>query len=94
MENGRQPPTPTSPRADTATTFVGLVQPAGGLRTLQIVHQGDETDAQLWPRAAAGDGNAFAVLFDRRRDRVCRHACRLVDTRPDAQDVVAVTYLG
>jgi RNA polymerase sigma-70 factor (ECF subfamily) len=54
------------------------------------VQAGDEL---LWRRCLAGDGEAFGLLFDRHRDRVFRHACRLVDARSDAEDVAAATFL-
>lgn len=52
-----------------------------------------ESDSALWDRSLAGDGDAFGVLFDRHRDRVFRHACRLAQTRHDAEDVVAAAFL-
>jgi DNA-directed RNA polymerase specialized sigma24 family protein len=39
------------------------------------------SDAHLWARSLVGDGLAFGVLFDLHRDRVFRHACRLVQDR-------------
>ena len=51
------------------------------------------SDELLWRRSLAGDGEAFGLLFDRHRDRVFRHACRFADTRHDAEDVVASTFL-
>lgn len=50
-------------------------------------------DEVLWQRSRAGDDEAFALLFDRHRDRVFRHACRLVETRHDAEDITAATFL-
>jgi len=50
-------------------------------------------DAAQWTRSLEGDGDAFGVLFDRHRDRVFRHACRLVGSRHDAEDVTAVAFL-
>jgi RNA polymerase sigma factor (sigma-70 family) len=52
-----------------------------------------ESDEALWHRSLDGDGEAFGGLFDRYRDRVFRHACRLVDTRHDAEDVAASAFL-
>ena len=52
-----------------------------------------DSDEALWRRSLGGDGEAFGALFDRHRDRVFRHACRLVLTRQDAEDVVASAFL-
>ena len=52
-----------------------------------------KNDGALWRRSLAGDGEAFGALFDRRRDRVFAHACRVVLTRQDAEDVVASAFL-
>jgi RNA polymerase sigma factor (sigma-70 family) len=52
-----------------------------------------ESDEALWHRSLAGDGEAFGGLFDRHRDRVFRHACRLVDARHEAEDVAASAFL-
>jgi RNA polymerase sigma factor (sigma-70 family) len=51
------------------------------------------SDELLWRRSVEGDGEAFGALFDRHRDRVFRHACRMTDTRHDAEDVVASAFL-
>jgi RNA polymerase sigma-70 factor (ECF subfamily) len=51
------------------------------------------TDAADWADAIAGSGEAFGRIFDRHRDRVARHSVRLVPTRADADDVVAITFL-
>ncbi|MFD4991024.1 RNA polymerase sigma factor [Cellulosimicrobium cellulans] len=56
-------------------------------------HGDGETDAALWAAALGGDGAAFGVLFDRHRDRVFRHAYRLVVDRPQAEDVLAAAFL-
>lgn len=50
-------------------------------------------EVALWSRARAGDGRAFAALFDAHRDRVYRHVLRLVPTASDAEDVVAGVFL-
>jgi RNA polymerase sigma-70 factor (ECF subfamily) len=52
-----------------------------------------ESDEALWRRSLGGDGEAFGLLFDRHRDRVFTHACRLAQTRHDAEDVVASAFL-
>jgi RNA polymerase sigma-70 factor (ECF subfamily) len=54
---------------------------------------GVERDADLWQRCATGDGEAFGLLFDRHRERVFRHACRLAASRQDAEDLVATAFL-
>jgi RNA polymerase sigma-70 factor (ECF subfamily) len=51
------------------------------------------SDEALWRLSLDGDGEAFGALFDRHRDRVFRHACRLVDSRQDAEDVAASAFL-
>jgi RNA polymerase sigma-70 factor (ECF subfamily) len=50
-------------------------------------------DEPLWRRSLSGDGEAFGAIFDRHRDRVFRHACRLAQTRHDAEDVAASAFL-
>jgi RNA polymerase sigma-70 factor (ECF subfamily) len=50
------------------------------------------TDADLLEQAAVGDGEAFARLFHRHRDRVFRHLLRLASTPSDAEDLVALTF--
>lgn len=50
-------------------------------------------DGDLWSRSLTGDGDAFGVLFDRHRDRVYRHAYRLAQNRPDAEDTSAAAFL-
>jgi RNA polymerase sigma factor (sigma-70 family) len=52
-----------------------------------------ENDEALWRHSLDGDGEAFGALFDRHRDRVFRHACRLAQSRHDAEDVVASAFL-
>jgi RNA polymerase sigma factor (sigma-70 family) len=54
---------------------------------------GADDEAALWRRSLDGDGDAFGGLFDLHRDRIHRHACRLVDTTTDAEDVVASAFL-
>ncbi|MDA8201618.1 MAG: sigma-70 family RNA polymerase sigma factor [Chloroflexi bacterium] len=50
-------------------------------------------EPELWPLARDGDAQAFAALFDLHRDRVFRHALRLLGSWPDAEDVAASTFL-
>ena len=52
-----------------------------------------EQDVALWEHSVAGDGEAFGELFDRHRNRLFRHACRMVERRQDAEDVVAAAFL-
>jgi RNA polymerase sigma-70 factor (ECF subfamily) len=53
----------------------------------------DFDEAAALSAARAGDGPAFASLFDRHRDRVFGHALKLVGHRHDAEDVTAVVFL-
>jgi len=50
-------------------------------------------DDDDWRKALAGDGDAFGRIFDRHKDRIRRHSHGLVASVPDAEDVVAVTFL-
>ena len=50
-------------------------------------------DEVYWSKAAAGDGDAFGVIFDRHRARLYRHSRGLAPSFTDADDVVAVTFL-
>jgi DNA-directed RNA polymerase specialized sigma24 family protein len=52
-----------------------------------------DPDVALWERSVAGDGEAFGVLFDRHGSRLFRHVCWMVETRADAEDVVAAAFL-
>ncbi len=72
------------------------------LRTLQDVYLGrdynsrsilEERDETLWYCSLEGDGEAFGLLFNRHRERVFRHACRLTQSREDAEDVVGSAFL-
>nr|WP_225224922.1 RNA polymerase sigma factor [Cellulomonas sp. JH27-2] len=49
-------------------------------------------EAVAWPAAVAGDGSAFALVYDLHADRVFRHASRLVATVHDAEDVTAAAF--
>lgn len=64
----------------------------GRCRTLRGVSGSDGTES-TWTRARDGDGAAFGALFDEHRDRVYRHALRLVESRSDAEDVMAIAFL-
>lgn len=73
-------------------TLIRGLLPFEGLRTFQGV--GDVTDdRELWAAAQQGDGNAFAQLWDRHRDRAFRSAMRVAGTTTDAEDVVASAFL-
>lgn len=50
-------------------------------------------DVHDWQDALTGDGEAFARVYDRHRDRVLRHSLSLVGNVTDAQDVLAVVFL-
>lgn len=50
------------------------------------------TDSEDWSRARAGDRNAFALLVDRHEDRLFRRAVRVLTTREDAKDAVAIAF--
>jgi RNA polymerase sigma-70 factor (ECF subfamily) len=49
-------------------------------------------ELELWARARASDGDAFARLFDLHRDRVFRRAVGLVGDVHDAEDVTAAAF--
>ena len=53
----------------------------------------DDGAEAVWAAAVAGDGDAFASLFDLHKDRVYRHACRLLDDRTEAEDASATAFL-
>ena len=57
------------------------------MRTFQGV--GDEDEVEIWRASLAGDGEAFALLWDRHRDRVHRAALRVAETRTEAEDLGA-----
>ncbi|WP_395641135.1 RNA polymerase sigma factor [Pseudolysinimonas sp.] len=52
-----------------------------------------ETDQGIWERVLSGEGGAFGELWDRHRDRVLRHAQRLLDNHSDAEDATAMAFL-
>lgn len=47
----------------------------------------------LWERARNGDSAAFALLYDRHRDRVFGQALRWTRSGHDAEDVLALVFL-
>jgi RNA polymerase sigma factor (sigma-70 family) len=50
-------------------------------------------ESELWTRSLRGDSAAFGELFDKHRDRVFRHAFRLIGNVHDAEDAVAAVFL-
>jgi RNA polymerase sigma-70 factor (ECF subfamily) len=50
-------------------------------------------ESELWAAALGGDSEAFANVFDLYKDRVYRHALRLVCNVHDAEDVTAGAFL-
>lgn len=63
------------------------------VRTLWSMSGGsDSTDEALWLLVVNGDGDAFGKLFDRHRDRVLRHALRIVGSAHQAEDITAVVF--
>jgi RNA polymerase sigma-70 factor (ECF subfamily) len=53
----------------------------------------DGGERVLWERGLGGDAEAFGVIFDLHRDRVFRHAYRMLQDQVDAEDAVAVAFL-
>jgi RNA polymerase sigma-70 factor, ECF subfamily len=53
----------------------------------------DPSDADLWARAAAGSGSAFATLFDRHARAVYNHCFRLTASWSTAEDLTQSTFL-
>jgi len=47
----------------------------------------------LWQRGREGEPESFGLLFDLHRDRVFRHAYRLLLDHSDAEDATAVAFL-
>jgi RNA polymerase sigma factor (sigma-70 family) len=50
-------------------------------------------ESELWTGSIRGDSAAFGELFDKHRDRVFRHAFRLIGNVHDAEDAVATVFL-
>jgi RNA polymerase sigma-70 factor (ECF subfamily) len=53
----------------------------------------ESSEAQLWRRGLEGDAGAFGEIFDLHKDRVFRHAFRLLLDRHDAEDVTGTVFL-
>ena len=50
-------------------------------------------ESEHWAAALGGDSEAFATLFDLHKDRLYRHALRLLSNVHDAEDVTAGAFL-
>lgn len=53
----------------------------------------DHDETEPWSLAREGDAQAFAAVFDLHRDRVFRHALRLLGSWSDAEDIAASAFL-
>ncbi|WP_382308448.1 RNA polymerase sigma factor [Herbiconiux sp. UC225_62] len=56
-------------------------------------HEEEFAEPTLWMRGRAGDQAAFGAIFDLHKDRVFRHAFRLLADRSDAEDVLGTVFL-
>ena len=56
-------------------------------------HNDQVDELALWARSRAGDEPAFGAIFDLHRDRVFRHAFRLLGNRTDAEDALGTVFL-
>ncbi|WP_415854631.1 RNA polymerase sigma factor [Sinomonas sp. G460-2] len=52
-----------------------------------------EPDEDLWRRCAAGDADAFGVLFERYADAVFRYCVSRCGSWHDAEELVSITFL-
>lgn len=52
-----------------------------------------ETDKDLWRKCAAGEADAFGVLFDRHADAVFRYCLSRCGSWHDAEELVSITFL-
>jgi RNA polymerase sigma-70 factor (ECF subfamily) len=50
------------------------------------------SELSLWTASRGGDQSAFGLLFDLHKDRVFRHAFRLLSDRSDAEDVLGTVF--
>lgn len=53
----------------------------------------ESSEASLWRRGLDGDARAFGEIFDLHKDRVFRHAFKLLLDRHDAEDVTGTAFL-
>ncbi|MCS5722126.1 sigma-70 family RNA polymerase sigma factor [Herbiconiux sp. CPCC 203407] len=50
------------------------------------------SEVSLWTACREGDQSAFGCLFDLHKDRVFRHAFRLLADRSDAEDILGTVF--
>lgn len=50
-------------------------------------------EESVWNTARTGDSDSFGAIFDLHRDRVFRHAARLMASKADAEDIAALVFL-
>jgi RNA polymerase sigma-70 factor, ECF subfamily len=53
----------------------------------------EPSDADLWARSRAGDGDAFGLLFDRHARLIYNYCFRRIGNREAAQDMLSMTFL-
>jgi RNA polymerase sigma factor (sigma-70 family) len=68
----------------------GTVAPVAGLARLS----GSADDSALAQRAAAGDGDAFAELYERHESRAFNLCYRILGSRDDAADATQEAFVG
>src|ERR687896_2240033 len=68
----------------------GTLAPVAGLARLS----GSVDDSALARRAAAGDGDAFAELYERHEGRAFNLCYRILGSRDDAADATQEAFLG
>ena len=56
-------------------------------------HVGEVPDHTLWRRAAAGDGDAFGLLFERHASRIYNYCFRRTGDWARAEDLTSATFL-
>lgn len=58
-----------------------------------MTRQSSDSDERLWTLIAAGDSDAFSLIFDRHADSVYRYVLQRSGNWSVAEDVVAMTFL-
>lgn len=53
----------------------------------------EPSDADLWARSRAGDGDAFGLLFDRHARLIYNYCFRRIGNRETAQDMLSMVFL-